>query len=212
MIFHYDCSNRRDSSTIEHLNFDGPFHWSDGLQADDIVICCGSCNSSHGLKKLAEWFKTQYCIEKNINAETVAEPVKSYLGRRSKTDTGNGGETISTTISTATPNGNKSVDEYSAHLTKRQLTAQLPFVATALKLGWEPLASNERARAIFHYTDGKTALRVDWFKNDPVEYSVGNDHTKLESRAIDLLEAAYRNRLVSEALEQTCEKLSHIAV
>src|SRR5262245_37269426 len=97
MIYPYVRSKQPDCATIEHLNFDGPFYWSDGLQADDIVICCGSCNSSRGVKKLAEWFRTQYCIEKNINAETVAEPVKSYLGRRSKTDTANGGETITTT-------------------------------------------------------------------------------------------------------------------
>src|SRR5262249_24318799 len=52
--------------------------------------------------------------EKNINAETVAEPVKSYLGRRSKTDTGNGRETISTTIST---------DPHSYHPHSIQLTS-----------------------------------------------------------------------------------------
>jgi hypothetical protein len=79
MIFPYNINNRKDSATIEHLNFDGPFYWKKGLQAKDIVICCGSCNSSRGIKKLNDWFKTKYCIERNISAKTVSEPVKKYL-------------------------------------------------------------------------------------------------------------------------------------
>ncbi len=84
MIYPYLSQNRVDSATIEHLNFDGPFYWSKGLQARDIVLCCGACNSSRGVKKLPDWFKTQYCIVRNINANTVAAPVKSYLRRQKK--------------------------------------------------------------------------------------------------------------------------------
>src|SRR5262245_29258362 len=84
MIYPYARTEQRDCATIEHLNFDGPFCWWDGLHADDIVLCCGSCNSSRGIKKLTDWFTTQYCIEKNINANTVAAPVKSYLERHRK--------------------------------------------------------------------------------------------------------------------------------
>jgi hypothetical protein len=73
--------SRTDCATIEHLNFDGPFYWSDGLQVDDIAICCGSCNSSRGIKTLPDWFKAPYCVKKNINANTVAAPVKVYLKR-----------------------------------------------------------------------------------------------------------------------------------
>jgi hypothetical protein len=71
----------RDYATIEHLNFDGPFYWEDGLQAEDVVICCGSCNSSRGVKTLSHWFASPYCIQRNISAETVAQPVKEYLRR-----------------------------------------------------------------------------------------------------------------------------------
>ena len=84
MIFPYDVNRRQDSATIEHLNFDGPFYWNDGLQIEDIVICCGSCNSSRGIKKLQDWFKTKYCVEKNINEDTVSYPVKEYLNRKKK--------------------------------------------------------------------------------------------------------------------------------
>ena len=80
----YPCvgGRQRDWATIEHLNFDGPFYWNDGLLADDIVICCGSCNSSRGIKKLPHWFTTRYCLEKNISEKTVAVPVKEYLKKK----------------------------------------------------------------------------------------------------------------------------------
>lgn len=84
MLYPYRTNNRADSATIEHLNFDGPFSWNCGLQARDIVLCCGSCNSSRGEKKLTEWFKTQYCIDRNIRENTVAAPVRGYLRRQKK--------------------------------------------------------------------------------------------------------------------------------
>jgi len=68
-----------DKATIEHLNFDPPFYWADGLKKLDLVICCGSCNSSRNNKALPDWFKTPYCLDRNINKDTVAEPVKKYL-------------------------------------------------------------------------------------------------------------------------------------
>lgn len=79
MLYPYQVENRKDSATIEHLNCEPPFHWSDGLREDGIVMCCASCNSSRGAKTLAKWFESQYCINRNINADTVAEPVKIYL-------------------------------------------------------------------------------------------------------------------------------------
>jgi hypothetical protein len=71
----------KDKATIEHLNFDGPFYWDDGLKAVDIVICCASCNSSRGVKPLPVWFESAYCAARGINAGTVAAPVKEYLER-----------------------------------------------------------------------------------------------------------------------------------
>ena len=71
----------KDKATIEHLNFDGPFYWHEGLKAEDIVICCRSCNASRGDQPLRAWFKSAYCLARGINAATVAEPVKEYLGR-----------------------------------------------------------------------------------------------------------------------------------
>ncbi len=82
MLFPYDRTNARDSATIEHLNFDGPLYWKDGLVAEDIVICCGSCNSSRGIKRLEDWFASAYCLERGISAESVSEAVRNYLKRK----------------------------------------------------------------------------------------------------------------------------------
>jgi 5-methylcytosine-specific restriction endonuclease McrA len=81
MIYPYDSDKRRDSATIEHLNERPPFYWNDGLKEEGLVICCGGCNSSRGKKTLADWFKSLYCVERNINEGTVAKPVKEYLGK-----------------------------------------------------------------------------------------------------------------------------------
>jgi hypothetical protein len=67
-------SNRRDWATIEHLNYLPP--WNNPAT---VAICCGSCNSSRGQKKLMDWFKSQYCLDRNINKKTVAEPVKIFI-------------------------------------------------------------------------------------------------------------------------------------
>jgi hypothetical protein len=63
--------------TLEHFNNDGHFDkkWN-------VAICCRRCNSSKGNKELLVWFKTPYCIEKNINPQTVAKPVKEYIRSR----------------------------------------------------------------------------------------------------------------------------------
>jgi hypothetical protein len=70
---------RSDKATVEHLDHRPPFHWKDGLKADGIAICCGSCNASRGAKTHAEWFRSQYCLERAINFDTVAEAVRAYL-------------------------------------------------------------------------------------------------------------------------------------
>ncbi|HMP28258.1 MAG TPA: hypothetical protein PKD85_01575 [Saprospiraceae bacterium] len=74
MIYPYDSNNRKDSATIEHLNHLPPWN-----NPKTIAYCCASCNSSRGPKKIRDWFKTQYCIEKNIKISTVAKPVREYV-------------------------------------------------------------------------------------------------------------------------------------
>jgi 5-methylcytosine-specific restriction endonuclease McrA len=49
------------------------------MKIENIVICCGSCNSSRWTKELKDRFKTDYCKEYNINEITVATSVEKYL-------------------------------------------------------------------------------------------------------------------------------------
>ena len=73
--------SRKNWPSIEHLSEEPPFHWSDGLKEDGLGICCTSCNSSRGRKKLHDWFQSPYCRERArpINTLTVAAVVRRYL-------------------------------------------------------------------------------------------------------------------------------------
>ena len=72
----------KDKPTIEHLRVGCPVYWTSGtrgLKKTDLAICCQSCNSSRGPKKLSVWFKSLYCIKNNINKDTVTDPVKRHI-------------------------------------------------------------------------------------------------------------------------------------
>ena len=47
--------------------------------ADNIALCCGSCNASKGNRKLEQWLESKYCLTMNINRESVATVVKRHL-------------------------------------------------------------------------------------------------------------------------------------
>lgn len=70
---------RADEATVEHLNFNGPFYVRDGLRREDLVICCRGCNSSRRERRLLDWFKMDYCVNRNIKEDTVEKPVTRYL-------------------------------------------------------------------------------------------------------------------------------------
>jgi 5-methylcytosine-specific restriction endonuclease McrA len=75
--------SQMDMPTIEHLSELPPLMWRDGLTEEALAICCGSCNSSRGNKKLQDWFQTRYCQarERPIDASSVALPVRRFLAR-----------------------------------------------------------------------------------------------------------------------------------
>jgi hypothetical protein len=79
MVNPRESKKRSDWATIEHLNHLPPW---DNIST--IAICCGSCNSSRGNKKITDWFKSKYCIERNINYDTVADCVKDYIREKEK--------------------------------------------------------------------------------------------------------------------------------
>lgn len=62
-----------DKATFEHIDNDGP------PSEDNIAMCCASCNSSKGVKRLLDWFGSSYCKERNIDKETVANVIRKYI-------------------------------------------------------------------------------------------------------------------------------------
>ena len=58
-------------ATIEHL-------YPPGNDPTWVCFCCNGCNAAHRMP-LRQWFKTQYCIARNINERTVASHVKRFL-------------------------------------------------------------------------------------------------------------------------------------
>jgi len=47
--------------------------------ADNITLCCMSCNASKGAKLLEIWLESKYCKNKGITKETVASIVKEAI-------------------------------------------------------------------------------------------------------------------------------------
>ncbi|RXG30923.1 HNH endonuclease [Leeuwenhoekiella palythoae] len=66
--------SRKTKPSWEHIIND--IHLS---SVDNIALCCTSCNASKGAKKLQEWLKSNYCLSKNINENTVAEVVQNVI-------------------------------------------------------------------------------------------------------------------------------------
>ena len=81
LLYPYEPLNRNDSATIEHLSYDGPFYWKEGLIAEDIVMACGMCNSSRGPKPLSKWFLSEYCTKKRIDSGSVSVEVRHFIER-----------------------------------------------------------------------------------------------------------------------------------
>jgi len=63
-----------DKATFEHLDNNGSMN-----KENNVVMCCGSCNSSKGTKSLATWLKSDYCKKYGITKNSVASVVKKYL-------------------------------------------------------------------------------------------------------------------------------------
>jgi hypothetical protein len=66
-----DRTNQHDFATIEHL-------YPPGNDTRWISWCCNGCNMGHKTP-LREWFTSSYCIQRNINENTVAYIIREFL-------------------------------------------------------------------------------------------------------------------------------------
>mgnify|MGYP006316485023 FL=1 len=77
--------SRTKWATIEHFNHRSDWdsvgnYIREGKPVSEIVgMCCWSCNSSRSNKKKRVWFKTEYCLSRDINEKTVSKPVQEYI-------------------------------------------------------------------------------------------------------------------------------------
>lgn len=70
----FSINERKSKASWEHIINDVTV-----TTPENIALCCVRCNASKGAKILVNWFKSSYCVEKNITAETVAEIVKIHI-------------------------------------------------------------------------------------------------------------------------------------
>lgn len=74
--------SRRTMPTWEHIVNDVRLN-----SADNVALCCSSCNASKGAKSLDDWLKSKYCVSKNISRDTVGLVVQRALDRGRPRDT-----------------------------------------------------------------------------------------------------------------------------
>jgi hypothetical protein len=73
-------SARKAVATWEHIINDARI-----VTRENIALCCSACNSSKGQKTLADWLQSTYCVERDVNEDTVAQIVKDALLAARKT-------------------------------------------------------------------------------------------------------------------------------
>ena len=49
---------------------------------ENIALCCIGCNASKGAKDLNDWLESNYCKNKGISADTVADIVKNAIAKK----------------------------------------------------------------------------------------------------------------------------------
>ena len=72
--FSEDPNLRKTKKSWEHIVNDIRING-----ADNIALCCISCNSSKGSKMLEDWLEGKYCKTKEISKDTVALVVREAI-------------------------------------------------------------------------------------------------------------------------------------
>lgn len=67
-------SSQKNIATWEHIINDASI-----ITRENIALCCAACNSSKGNKKLVDWLRSNYCMNRGITVDTVAPVVKEVL-------------------------------------------------------------------------------------------------------------------------------------
>ena len=79
VIFNKNDNSRKTKQSWEHIVNDIRING-----ADNIALCCMSCNASKGAKLLEIWLESKYCKDKGITKDTVALIVKEAIENKPK--------------------------------------------------------------------------------------------------------------------------------
>lgn len=66
--------SKKTAASWEHIINDAKI-----VTRENIALCCCGCNASKGAKNLSDWLQSKYCIERNINPETVSLIIKDAI-------------------------------------------------------------------------------------------------------------------------------------
>lgn len=79
VIFTKNDNSRKTKQSWEHIVNDIRING-----ADNIALCCMSCNASKGAKLLEIWLESKYCKDKGITKDTVALVVRKAIENKPK--------------------------------------------------------------------------------------------------------------------------------
>ena len=66
--------SKKTAASWEHIINDAKI-----ITRENIALCCCGCNVSKGQKQLSIWLQSEYCKNKNITPENVAQIIKDAI-------------------------------------------------------------------------------------------------------------------------------------
>ena len=63
--------SKKSAASWEHIINDAKI-----ITRENIVLCCCGCNASKGQKQLSMWLQSNYCKDRGITADSVAQIIK----------------------------------------------------------------------------------------------------------------------------------------
>ena len=66
--------SKKTAASWEHIINDAKI-----ITRENIALCCCGCNASKGQKQLSVWLESKYCLEHNINQNSIAPIIKQAI-------------------------------------------------------------------------------------------------------------------------------------
>ena len=66
--------SKKTAASWEHIINDAKI-----ITRENIALCCCGCNASKGQKQLSVWLESRYCLEHNINQNSIAPIIQQAI-------------------------------------------------------------------------------------------------------------------------------------